>query len=88
MLFRSEDYAPPSEVESTKTRSVDAHALLDIQGRYNVSEKLQLVLGMNNVLDEDPPFVIGDGDGDLYGYASKVHNTRGQYIYGKVTYRF
>ncbi|MEH8021978.1 TonB-dependent receptor [Rheinheimera metallidurans] len=83
-----EDYAPPSEVESTKTRSVDAHALLDIQGRYNVSEKLQLVLGMNNVLDEDPPFVIGDGDGDLYGYASKVHNTRGQYIYGKVTYRF
>ena len=83
-----EDYAAPSEVESTTTRTVDAQMLLDIQGRYNVNEKLQLVLGMNNVLDEDPPFAIGDGDADLYGFASKVHNTRGQYIYGKVTYRF
>ena len=43
---------------------------------------------MNNALDEDPPFAIGDGDADLYGFASKVHNTRGQYVYGKVTYRF
>ncbi|MDP5135802.1 TonB-dependent receptor [Rheinheimera baltica] len=83
-----EDYASPSDVESTTTRSVDAQMLLDIQARYNVSEKMQLVLGMNNALDEDPPFAIGDGDADLYGYASKVHNTRGQYIYGKVTYRF
>ena len=83
-----EDYAAPSDVESTTTRTVDAQMLLDIQGRYNVNEKLQLVLGMNNVLDEDPPFAIGDGDADLYGFASKVHNTRGQYIYGKVTYRF
>jgi iron complex outermembrane recepter protein len=83
-----EDYASPSDVESTKTRTVDAQMLLDIQARYNVSEKMQLVLGMNNALDEDPPFAIGDGDADLYGYASRVHNTRGQYIYGKVTYRF
>jgi iron complex outermembrane recepter protein len=83
-----EDYASPSDVESTTTRSVDAQMLLDIQARYNVSEKMQLVLGMNNALDEDPPFAIGDGDADLYGYASRVHNTRGQYIYGKVTYRF
>ncbi|WNO59502.1 TonB-dependent receptor [Rheinheimera sp. MMS21-TC3] len=83
-----EDYAPPSQVESTKTRSVSAQMLLDIQGRYNVSDNMQLVLGMNNALDENPPFVIGDGDSDLYGYASKVHNPRGQYIYGKVTYRF
>ncbi|WP_417704468.1 TonB-dependent receptor plug domain-containing protein [Rheinheimera aquimaris] len=83
-----EDYAAPSDVESTTTRTVDSQMLLDIQARYSVSEKLQLVLGMNNALDEDPPFAIGDGDADLYGFASKVHNTRGQYVYGKVTYRF
>lgn len=83
-----EDYASPSDVESTTTRTVDAQMLLDIQARYNVNDKMQLVLGMNNALDEDPPFVIGDGDADLYGFASKVHNTRGQYVYGKVTYRF
>ena len=83
-----EDYAAPSDVERTKTRSIDAQMLLDIQARYNLNDKTQLVLGMNNALDEDPPFAIGDGDGDLYGYASKVHNPRGQYIYGKVSYRF
>lgn len=83
-----EDYASPEDVESTTTRTVSAQLLLDIQARYNLNDKTQLVLGMNNALDEDPPFVIGDGDADLYGYASKVHNPRGQYIYGKVSYRF
>jgi iron complex outermembrane recepter protein len=83
-----EDYASPEDVESTKTRSVSAQLLLDIQARYNLNDKTQLVLGMNNALDEDPPFVSGDGDSDLYGYASKVHNPRGQYIYGKVSYKF
>lgn len=83
-----EDYAAPSDVESTSTRSISAQMLLDIQARYNLNDKTQLVLGMNNALDEDPPFAIGDGDADLYGYASKVHNPRGQYIYGKISYRF
>lgn len=83
-----EDYAPPAEMESTTTRSVSAQALLDIQGRYNLNDKTTLTLGINNALDEDPPFAIGDGDADLYGYASRVHNPRGQYIYGKVSYRF
>lgn len=83
-----EDYAAPDVVESTTTRSIDAQILLDIQARYNVTDKLQLALGVNNLLDEDPPFAIGDGDADLYGYASKVHNPRGQYVYGKITYRF
>ena len=83
-----EDYAAPDVVESTTTRSIDAQMLLDVQARYNVTDKLQLALGVNNLLDEDPPFAIGDGDADLYGYASKVHNPRGQYVYGKVSYRF
>jgi iron complex outermembrane receptor protein len=83
-----EDYAPPSEVENTSTRAISAQMLLDVQVRYSLNDKTQLVLGMNNALDEDPPFAIGDGDGDLYGYASRVHNPRGQYVYGKVSYRF
>lgn len=83
-----EDYAAPSEVESTKTRSIDAQWLLDIQARYNINDRTQIVLGMNNALDEDPPFAIGDSNNDLYGYASSVHNPRGQFIYGKVSYKF
>lgn len=83
-----EDYAPPAEVMSTKTRTVSAQALLDIQGRYSLNSNTTLMLGMNNALDKDPPFAIGDGDADLYGYASKVHNPRGRFIYGKINYRF
>ena len=83
-----EDYASPSDVESTKTRSISAQALLDVQGRYNLNDKTTLTIGVNNLLDEEPPFAIGDGDSDLYGYASKVHNPRGQYIYGKISYKF
>lgn len=83
-----EDFAPPSEVETTTTRTVDSQLLLDLQARYNLNDNTQLVLGMNNALDEDPPFVSGDGDADLYGYASRVHNPRGQFIYAKLSYKF
>ena len=83
-----EDYAAPADVESTKTRMVDSHMLLDLQGRYNLNPNTTLVLGLNNALDEEPPFVIGDGDADLYGYASQVHNPRGQFVYAKISYRF
>ncbi|MCF4009801.1 TonB-dependent receptor plug domain-containing protein [Rheinheimera sp. UJ63] len=83
-----EDYAAPADVESTKTRMVDSQMLLDLQGRYNLNPNTTLVLGLNNALDEEPPFVIGDGDGDLYGYASQVHNPRGQFVYAKISYRF
>ncbi|GGW66634.1 TonB-dependent receptor [Alishewanella tabrizica] len=83
-----EDYAAPSDVMSTKTRTVDAQALLDIQGRYSLNTNTTLMLGMNNALDKEPPFAIGDGDADLYGYASQVHNPRGRFVYAKVNYRF
>lgn len=81
-----EDYAAPSEVETTKTRDISAQWLLDLQARYNFNDRTQVVLGMNNALDQDPPFAIG---GDEYsGYAASVHNPRGQYIYGKISYKF
>lgn len=83
-----EDYQAPQDVESSEARTVDAQTLLDLQLRYNVTSSMQLVLGGTNVLDEEPPFAIGDGDGDLYGYASSVHNPRGSFVYGKFSYKF
>lgn len=43
---------------------------------------------MNNVLDEEPPFAIGDGDGDLYGYVMATHNPMGRYAYIKLNINF
>lgn len=83
-----EDYQSPQEVEASKARTVDSQMLLDLQMRYDINQSTRFSFGANNVLNEKPPFAIGDGDGDLYGYASSVHNPRGAFIYAKVNFKF
>ena len=73
---------------SDSTRKVDSWTSLNLQVRYTGFEGLTIALGLDNALDEGPPFAIGDGDTDLYGYVSGVHDPRGRFAYGKVTYRF
>ena len=80
-LYGSPDY-------DSSTRDVDAFVTLNLQARYTGFEGLTLAVGLDNALDEEPPFAIGDGDTDLYGYVSGVHDPRGRFMYGKVTYRF
>lgn len=70
------------------TRNVKSWTTLNLQARYTGVEGLTLAIGLDNAFDEDPPFAIGDGDTDLYGYVSGVHDPRGQFLYGKVSYRF
>jgi outer membrane receptor protein involved in Fe transport len=70
------------------TRSVDAFVTLNLQARYTGIEGLTIAVGLDNALDEEPPFAIGDGDTDLYGYVQSQHNPRGRLAYGKLTYRF
>ena len=67
---------------------VDSQFLVDLQGGYNVSDSVRLVLGVNNLFDEEPPFAIGNGDSDLYGYVGGIHNPRGRFLYTKATFRF
>lgn len=83
-----QDYKPPQEVETTSVRSVSSQALLDLQVRYDLSESLRISVGGTNVLDEEPPFAIGDMNNDLYGYVSGVHNPRGRFIYARLNYSF
>lgn len=82
------DFDGNLDFDQNTSRTVKAHLLTDLQGYYDVNANLRLTLGINNLLDEDPPFAIGNGDDDLYGYVSKVHNPRGRFIYGKVSYKF
>lgn len=71
-----------------ETRNVDAQLLVDMSASYRFSETLKWTIGMNNVLDEEPPFAIGDGDGDLYGYVMATHNPMGRYAYIKLNINF
>ncbi len=70
------------------TRDVSSWTTLNLQARYTGFEGLTIAVGLDNALDEFPPFAIGDGDTDLYGYVSGVHDPRGQFLYGRLTYKF
>ncbi|WP_137166462.1 TonB-dependent receptor [Salinimonas lutimaris] len=76
------------DFEDNTSRTVDSQVLVDLQGGWNYSDNVRLVVGVNNLFDEEPPFAIGDGDGDLYGYVSSIHNPRGRFLYTKATFRF
>ena len=86
--------APDADLDGTldfdtvDTRDVDAFVTLNLQANYTGFEGLTLSLGVENALDEEVPFAIGDGDTDVYGYVQNVHSPRGRFAYGKATYRF
>ena len=82
------DFDGTLDFEENKSRMVDSQVLVDMQGSYHFYDGLKLSLGVNNLFDEEPPFAIGDGNADLYGYATGVHNPRGRYLYSKVTVSF
>lgn len=82
------DFDGGIDINENSTRTVDAFMQLDVQLRYTGIQNTLLSFGVQNLLDEEPPFAAGDGDGDLYGYVSQVHNPRGQFVYGKMTYTF
>ncbi|QSX36361.1 TonB-dependent receptor [Shewanella sedimentimangrovi] len=71
-----------------QSRMVDAQVLVDVSGSYRFNDTVKWTVGVNNLLDEEPPFAIGDGNNDLYGYVQSVHNPMGRYIYTKVQVNF
>lgn len=82
------DFDGSPDYDTNKSRMVDKFVTVNLQARYSGIENTQISFGVDNVLDEDVPFAIGDGDSDLYGYVSSQHSPRGRFVYGKVTYSF
>lgn len=82
------DFDGTLDYDENRSRTVDAFVTVNVQGRYTGFGNTTIVLGLDNALDEDPPFAVGDGDGDLYGYVQSQHSPRGSFAYGKVTYAF
>jgi outer membrane receptor protein involved in Fe transport len=82
------DFDGTLDYDTNKSRTVDAFMTVNLQLRYTGFRNTRLAIGLDNALDEKPPFAIGDGDTDLYGYVASQHDPRGRYMYGKVTYSF
>jgi outer membrane receptor protein involved in Fe transport len=76
------------DFDSNDTPKVDAFTTLNLQARYTGLENVTLLVGLDNALDEEPPFAVGDGDTDLYGYVQSQHSPRGRFWNAKAIFRF
>ncbi len=76
------------DYDSHKTRNVKPFTTINLQFRYTAIENVKLLFGIENVLDEDVPFAIGDGDTDVYGYVQSQHNPKGRFWNAKAVVKF
>ena len=76
------------DFDSNTRRKVDCVHHAEPAGAVHGLRDVTLLVGLDNALDEEPPFAVGDGDTDLYGYVQTSHSPRGRFAYGKATYRF
>jgi iron complex outermembrane recepter protein len=73
----------------TVSRKVAEYFTLDWQSRWQVNKQLALVVGANNVLNEDPPLSITlNGGGQMVGYDARYYDSRGRTFYARANYRF
>ncbi len=82
------DFRPLSPTALAPIRSVSSFTTVNLQFTYEGIKNTKVALSVDNALDESPPFAIGDGDADLYGYVSSQHNPRGRFWSLRTTYSF
>jgi iron complex outermembrane receptor protein len=82
------DFDLALDYDEHDTRDVKAFTTLNLQARYTGIENVTLLAGVDNALDEEPPFAIGDGDTDLYGYVQSQHSPRGRFWNVKAIFNF
>ena len=76
------------DYDTNQSRMVDSFLTVNLQASYSGFNNTRLMVGIENLFDEDPPFAIGDGDTDLYGYVSSQHSPRGMFWYARATFSF
>lgn len=73
--------------ETDETNSIDSTFYLDLQGTWQppvLDQRLTLTLGINNVLDEDPPPCFSCA---LNGFDATTYDVPGVFWYARATYR-
>lgn len=76
------------DYDTVTTPEVGSWTTVNLQFRYTGIEKVQLMVGVDNAFDRMPPFAVGDGDTDLYGYVQSQHNPRGRFWNAKAIFSF
>jgi iron complex outermembrane receptor protein len=76
------------DYDTRTTPEVGQWTTVNLQFRYTGFDRVKLTLGVDNAFDKMPPFAVGDGDTDLYGYAQSQHNPRGRFWNAKAIVSF
>jgi outer membrane receptor protein involved in Fe transport len=76
------------DYDTVKTPEVGSFTTVNLQFRYTGINKVQLLAGVDNAFDRTPPFAVGDGDTDLFGYVQSQHSPRGRFWNAKAIFSF
>ncbi|HSG58505.1 MAG TPA: TonB-dependent receptor [Woeseiaceae bacterium] len=82
------DFNGTLDFDSNTSRTVGSFTTVNVQFAYTGIERTRLTLGIDNLFDEEPPFAIGDGDSDLYGYVQSQHSPRGMFWYLRANFTY
>ena len=83
-----EDFRLLSPPVGSSGHTVGSMTTMNLQLTYTGIKKTKVALSIDNVFDELPPFAIGDGDTDLYGYVRDIHSPLGRFCSLRTTYTF
>ena len=61
---------------------------MNFQFSFKGITNTRIALVVDNAFDEEVPVAVGDGDTDVYGYVSSMHNPRGRFWSLRTTYSF
>ena len=82
------DFRTLSPGSLAPVRSVSSFSTVNFQFSFDGIKNTKIALSLDNAFDEEVPVAIGDGDTDVYGYVSSVHNPRGRFWSLRTTYSF
>jgi len=82
------DFNTVPDYNENDTREVGSFTTLNLQGRYSFTENMKFLVSLDNALDEEVPFAVGDGNNDLYGYVQSTHNPRGRFWSARAIFNF
>jgi outer membrane receptor protein involved in Fe transport len=82
------DFDGVLDYDTRTTPDVGSWTTVNLQARYTGIDRLQLLVGVDNAFDRMPPFAVGDGDTDIYGYVQSQHNPRGRFWNAKAIFSF
>jgi iron complex outermembrane receptor protein len=85
--YGSVGYVGETDTLTINNGGLDSQSYLDLKGSFEVTENVALLVGVNNILDKEPPMVGGTLSSNANTVAG-YYDTLGRYLHASVTVKF